>query len=398
MVSSLFDDEDENLDAEMDAAASMADEAAGGSAEADELTPRSNPDCTGHEDVEKALLADFNAGRMPHAIIFAGPPGIGKATLAYRLARFLLSQGTEGASAWLFGDAAPPESLYVAPEHPVFRRVLSGGHADLLTVEREFDEKRGRLKNDISVETVRRIHPFLRKTAAEGGWRVVIVDSAEYLNQSSQNALLKILEEPPKKTVLILTTAQPGGFLPTIRSRCRMMPLSPLGDMQMSQLLDRMAPGLSPAQKAMLTKLAEGSIGRALQFHADDGIALYQDLLKAASTLPELDMLLVHDLAEKFGKFGAERSFDTACGIMTGWCARLARLQARGEPILDVLPGDAEVFQRLAGLYPPQHFIDTWEKLSRFFAQVDSYNLDKRQAIIASFQMFQNPNHPGLAL
>jgi len=393
---SLFAGEEDVFDDETEAAGALADAAA--PVEAEEVTPRSNAECIGHEAVEKALLADFNAGRMPHALILAGPPGIGKATLAYRLARFLLSQGTEEAGAGLFGDAAPPENMYVASEHPVFRRVLSGGHADLLTVEREFDEKRGRLKSDISVETVRRIHPFLRKTAAEGGWRVVIVDSAEYLNHSSQNALLKILEEPPKKTVLILTTAQPGGFLPTIRSRCRMVPMAPLGDMQMSALLDRFAPALAPAQKAMLVKLAEGSISRALQFHDDDGIALYQDLLKAAATLPDLDMLLVHDLAEKFGKFGAERAFDTACGIMAGWCARLSRLQARGEPILDVLPGDAEVFQRLVSIYPPQHFIETWEKLTRLFAQTDSYNLDKRQAIIASFQMLQNPNHPGLAI
>jgi len=91
-------------------------------------------------------------------------------------------------------------------KHSVFHRVASSGHADLMTVEREFDEKKGRLKNDISVESVRRIHPFVRMTAAEGGWRVVIVDGAEYLNASSQNALLKVLEEPPKKTVLILTT------------------------------------------------------------------------------------------------------------------------------------------------------------------------------------------------
>lgn len=395
-MASLFADEEELTDSEIDDAGALADAAA--PPEPEDITPRGNAECIGHEKIEKALLADFSAGRMPHAIILAGPPGIGKATLAYRLARFLLAQSTEDAGSSLFGDAAPPESLYVAPEHPAFRRVLSGGHADLMTVEREFDEKRGRLKNDISVETVRRIHPFLRKTAAEGGWRVVIVDSAEYLNQSSQNALLKILEEPPKKTVLILTTAQPGGFLPTIRSRCRMVPMAPLGEMQMSALLDRFAPGIAPAQKAMLAKLAEGSIGRALQFHADDGIALYQDLLKAAATLPELDMLLVHELADKFGKFGAERAFDTVCDILTGWCARLARLQARGLPLLDVLPGDSEVFQRLADIYPPQHFIETWEKLTRLFAQTDSYNLDKRQAIIASFQMLQNPNHPGLAV
>lgn len=393
-MASLFADEeaddeafdDSDIDSMVDAAAPE-----GGA----DITPRANPECLGHETIEKMLLADFNAGRMPHAIVLSGAPGIGKATLAYRLARFLLSQSEE-AGASLFGDAAPPENLYVAPDHPVFRRVASGGHADLMTVEREFDEKRGRLKNDISVESVRRIHPFLRKTAAEGGWRVVIVDSAEHLNQSSQNALLKILEEPPKKTVLILTTAQPGGFLPTIRSRCRMIPMDGLSDEVMQELLDKFAPGLPPAQKSMLVTLAEGSLGRALQFHEDGGIALYQDLLQAASTLPELDLVLVHDLAEKFGKFGAERSFETACGILTGWCERITRLQARGLPIADVLPGDGTVFQRLTGIYPPRHFLETWEKLTKLFHQTDVYNLDKRQALITSFLMLQNPDHPGL--
>jgi DNA polymerase III subunit delta' len=393
-MASLFADEEEDIfdDPDVD---SLVDAAA--PAEAVELTPRNNPDCLGHEEIEKMLLADFTAGRMPHAIVLSGAPGIGKATLAYRLARFLLSQDVD-AGASLFGDAAPVENLYVAPENPVFRRVASGGHADLMTVEREFDEKRGRLKNDISVESVRRIHPFLRKTAAEGGWRVVIVDSAEHLNQSSQNALLKILEEPPKKTVLILTTAQPGGFLPTIRSRCRMVPMEPLPDDVLNTLLDKYAPGLAASQKSMLVTLAEGSLGRALQFHEDGGIALYQDLLQAAATLPDLDLVLVHDLAEKFGKFGAERSFETARDILTGWCERIARLQARGLPLTDVLPGDAEVFQRLAGIYPPQHFLETWEKLTRLFQQAEWYNLDKRQALIASFQMLQNPDHPGLSI
>lgn len=392
MASLFAEDENEN-DFDDDDVESMVDAASPAAAE--ELTPRTNPECLGHEEIEKMILSDFTAGRMPHAIVLSGAPGIGKATLAYRLARFLLAQG-EDTGASLFGDAAPPETLYIAPENPVFRRVASGGHADLMTVEREFDEKRGRLKNDISVESVRRIHPFLRKTAAEGGWRVVIVDSAEHLNTSSQNALLKILEEPPKKTVLILTTAQPGGFLPTIRSRCRMVPMESLTDDVMNTLLDKFAPGLAPAQKSMLVTLAEGSLGRALQFHEDGGIALYQDLLAAAATLPDLDLVLVHELADKFGKFGAERSFETACDILTGWCERITRLQARGLPLTDVLPGDGEVFERLAAIYPPQHFLDTWEKLTRLFHQADSYNLDKRQALITSFLMLQNPDHPGL--
>ncbi|MBU6476153.1 MAG: ATP-binding protein, partial [Alphaproteobacteria bacterium] len=213
---SLFDDDaEEELDSVIEEVDSAAPDAPA------DLSPRANPDFAGHEGVERGLLQDYLSGRMPHAIVLAGPSGIGKATLAFRLARFLLAQ-VDDREQGLFGEVAPdasrpefksgafapPTSLYVPPDDPVFRRVAAGGHADLVTVEREYDEKRGRLKSEISVDAVRRIHPFLRMTAAEGGWRVVVVDGADTLNASSQNALLKILEEPPKKTVLILTTSQ----------------------------------------------------------------------------------------------------------------------------------------------------------------------------------------------
>jgi DNA polymerase-3 subunit delta' len=361
----------------------------------EELTPRTNPGLAGHEETEKRLLQDYTAGRMPHALVLSGASGIGKATLAFRLARFLFSQGAEQGGG-LFGDPAPPTSLYIAPEHPVFRRVASSGHADLLTVEREFDEKKGRFKNDISVESVRRIHPFLRMTAAEGGWRVVIVDGAEYLNASSQNALLKVLEEPPEKTLLILTTNQPGSLLPTIRSRCRMLHLEPLPEKEIAALLDKMQPGLDGEEKMSLCRLAEGSIGKALQFHQDKGVALYRELLGVVSVLPELDMVKVHGLAEKLGKYGAEQGYLTATEIMTGWCERQARAAARGRALSDVLPGDAVVFRKLDGLYPPGHFLRAWEKISQLVQQTETYNLDKRQAIIGAFLALQKPDYQGL--
>lgn len=390
-MSSLFDDDESALDAvaqEIDAAEP---------AEAVEVTPRTNPDFYGHETVEKALLQDFLAGRLPHALILAGPPGIGKATLAFRLARFLLSQGEQGQGG-LFGDVAPPTSLYVAPTDPVFRRVAASGHADLVTIEREFDEKRGRLKTEISVEAVRRIHPFLQLTAAEGGWRAVIVDSAEYLNASSQNALLKILEEPPKKTVLILTTSQPGSFLPTIRSRCRMINMDPLPEKVIGTLLDKMAPGLAMEEKTTLCRLADGSIGRALQYYQDDGVELYKELLKVAETIPQLDMVELHKLAEKLGKYGAEQSYATATQIISGWCERQARATARGQVIADILPGDAAMFQKIASAFPPKHFLNAWEKISQIILQTDLYNLDKKQAIIGAFLALQKPEYQGLGV
>lgn len=340
-----------------------------------DLTPRTNPDLLGHEDTEKALLADFNAGRLPHALILAGPQGIGKATLAFRLARFLLSQKPQEDS--LFGAPEPPKSLYIKLDDPVFRRVASGGHADLLTVEREFDEKKARLKNDISVESVRKIAPFLRKTAAESGWRCVIVDGAECLNASSQNALLKILEEPPAQTVLILTTTQPGLFLPTIRSRCRMIALKALPEKTVSALLDKMAPALSGEEKTTLCALARGSIGKAMQYHADGGLALYKDLLKAASTLPELDVVAIHDLAEKIAR--SEAGFETARDVITNWCAEKASAQARGGQ-------DARA---------P---FTAWEKISQLFRHAENYNLDKKQAVISAFLTLQDPAHPGLSV
>ena len=225
--------------------------------------PRHNPDLLAHHAAEQVLLDAWNSGRLPHAWLIGGIPGIGKATLAFRFARFVLANGIEQTGG-LFGDPPPAESLYVAPTHPVFTRIASNGHADLLTIERPFDDKKGRLKTDIPVDQVRRIAPFLHLTAAEGGWRVVVVDGADRLNTSGQNAILKILEEPPARTVLLVVTENPGGLLPTIRSRCRKLLLPPLPEEVVIDLLGRHQPDLPDADRAALARLAEGSIGRAL--------------------------------------------------------------------------------------------------------------------------------------
>src|SRR6204780_337245 len=195
-----------------------------------EPDPRANPNLLGHADAERTLLEAMRSGRMHHAWLITGAEGIGKATLAFRFARRLLS-----------GQGAP-DSLYLDPSNPVFRRIAAGGHADLVTIERVINEKTKRLKRDIAVEDVRKINAFMALTPAEGGWRVAIVDGAEDLNQASANALLKILEEPPPRAVLILVCSAPGRLLPTIRSRCRRLRLSPLTDAGMTTLLGMYLP------------------------------------------------------------------------------------------------------------------------------------------------------------
>lgn len=390
-MDNLFGDDEEILDIPMEEGEVETDAPVAPSVA--DITPKSNIDLFGHEDVEAALLNDFNRGRMPHAVILAGPEGIGKATLAYRLARFLLSQKEEGAG--LFGEPEKPATLAIPTDHGVFRRVVSGGHADLRVIEREFDEKKGKMKKNISVDSVREAIPFLRKTAAEGSWRVVIVDGAEDFNANSQNGLLKILEEPPEKTCLILTTTQPGALLPTIRSRCRMVPMEPLSEDIVMKLLDRLTAGIGNDEKRILARLSEGSIGRALRFYKEEGIVLYKSLLKIVSTLPDLDLVGVHGLADTLAK--SEDAYDTACEILLGWCQRIVRANARGLPLIDAVPGDAEIFRKLVATYSAGHFIETGDRLRALFSAVQHANLDKRQAVISAFLMLQKPGYAGLA-
>ena len=174
------------------------------------LAPVDNPDLSGHDEAEATLKQAFESDRLAHAWLLSGPQGIGKATLAYRFARYVLAQGGAVAGGGLFGDALDlgdetRDSLYIGPEHPVFRRVASGGHSDLKVVVRTVNEKTGKLRSEIVVDDVRSVGNFFHHTAGEGGWRVVVVDCADEMNPSAANALLKVLEEPPPRGLLLLS-------------------------------------------------------------------------------------------------------------------------------------------------------------------------------------------------
>src|SRR4051794_26282473 len=224
--------------------------------------PRANPILLGHADAEATILDAICGGRIHHAWLITGPEGIGKATLAYRFARRLLA-------------GKPAEnSLALDPGHPVSRRVAAASHADMKTIERGINEKTKRLQAQIPVEKVREINGFMSLTPAEGGWRVVIVDGAEEMNAASANALLKILEEPPPRAILLLVCSAPGRLLPTIRSRCRRLRLVPLADEPMGRLLAQFLPQLDADERGRLSTLAEGSPGRALMLAEDEGLKI----------------------------------------------------------------------------------------------------------------------------
>ena len=313
--------------------------------------PRENPHLIGHEGAEAAILDAMQSGRLHHAWLVTGPDGVGKATLAYRFARRLLAGGTA--------------TLAMDTDDPVFRRVAAGTHADLLTIEREWDEKKKRLKKQIAAETARAIPPFLHLTPAEGGWRVVILDGAEDLNPQSANALLKVLEEPPARAVLILVCSAPGRLLPTIRSRCRHLALAPLSPAAMERALALYVPGMGQADRAALAGLADGAPGRALALADGGGLKLAGMVAEVLAAGEAMSLLRGYEMADALRD---QAAFETFMGLLARGLAESAvRAVARGGAAL-----------RLA---------ETASAVQALLAETERVNMDRRQAVIAGLAL-----------
>jgi DNA polymerase-3 subunit delta' len=331
--------------------------------------PRENPDLLGHDAAEQALRRLCEADRLPHALLLTGPRGIGKATLAYRLARFVLADSA-GAGA---------TDLAIPPESGTFRRVASGGHADLLTVERAYDPRRRRMRSEIVVDDTREIATFLRLTSAEGGWRVVIVDGADEMNRNAGNALLKILEEPPQRALLLLVAHSPGGLLPTIRSRCRRLALPALPAALVRQLLAQYRPDLPAGQAEALVALAEGSIGRALELAAAGGVELYETVIGLLRRERGVDAAALHAFSDRLARSEAESAYRAVEELVSQVLAQLAIGAAAG-------PSTApEALQRLAMRAPAARWAELRDEIGQKFARTDALNLDRKQTILSTF-------------
>lgn len=307
--------------------------------------PREAHDLYGHAKAEAAFLDAFNSGRMHHAWLLIGPKGIGKATLAWRIARFLLATPMDDGDA-LFGAPPPPDRLDISPENPVAHRIHALSEPGLCLIRRPWDHEKKRLKTRITVDEVRKMKEFFGLSAGGNGRRVVIVDSAEEMNQNAANALLKMLEEPPKNATLLLVSHQPSRLLPTIRSRCRTLTLSTLGPEDMGRAL--LQAGIEAADSTALAELAAGSAGEAVALIQQEGLTLYAEIMELFATLPRMDRIRATKLADSGGARGAEARFDLTLDLMDRMMSRLARTGATGHPPQEILPGEADLLTRLA--------------------------------------------------
>jgi DNA polymerase-3 subunit delta' len=319
--------------------------------------PRTRHALIGHAAAEAEVLTAWNAGRFPHAFLLGGPEGIGKATLAYRIARFVLANQPAGV-----------KSLEIPADHPASRQVAALSHPDLLVLRRIAAEEDKKAPTEISVGEVRKLVKFFGTTAAGGGYRVCIVDALDDLNKHGANSLLKILEEPPANSLFLLVSHSPGRLLATIRSRCQKLSLRPLSVEDVTRAVTDIANDAGDMPVDTIPEAAKasgGSVRHALSLLLGEGLAVRGMTEKLLAKLPATDGESLHKLGDSLRD---RDGFYVFAETVEDWLAAAAT-DAKTPPA------------RLA------RFAETWENVRRAGIETDAFGLDRKPFVFKVFSM-----------
>ena len=354
--------------------------------EADRFEERPHPremlHCFGHQRPQRALLDAFSSGSMHHAWIFTGAEGIGKATQAYRFARYVMAENARAAG-------AEPDDIMSDPSLATNRQIAAMSNPGIFTVRRIWNEKTKKLSTVIPVDEVRRIRGFLQHTSAQGAWRIIIVDRADDLNISAANALLKSLEEPPENCLFLLMSSDPGRLLPTIRSRCRTLEFTPLDQAALDKAVRSvMAAEGDPAAsiEPRLLALAEGRVRRYLALASGDGIKYYDALLDLISAMPKFDENKLLKISDQLSAPAAIQSFEVFYDLFFSLLARIIRAAATGEGLFE---NEREPCSRIVNDTALAHWAGLWETIAADKAEVVRLNLDRKSFVLETFYRMQ---------
>lgn len=342
--------------------------------------PRECARLLGHDGAEKQFLDSFNSGRFHHAWLVTGLKGVGKASFAYRAAKFLLTQDNDGGG--LFG---PPDSLNANEDHPALALIRAEAHPGLSVLKRRYDPKGKKIFKVIRIDEVRALSTFFGLRSSDGGWRVVIIDTVDDMNVNAANAFLKILEEPPERTIFFLLSHTPAGLLPTIRSRCRQLPLRPLSASQVREVVTLNDPDVSQSDLAIADILADGSPGKALSLLKSGGTEVFMAILALFGSYPNFDPGKLHGLADIAGKKDGEATYRILCELFPWWLSRLVRAVSIGFANMPLVEGEQAIMERLIVQHPVDFWIEIWEKSNHLIARADSINLDRKQIVLNLF-------------
>lgn len=325
------------------------------------IPPAQNSALYGHDAAQSFLATAYRSGRMHHAILIEGAEGIGKATLAYRLAHHVLANPDP--------QTAPNHIADPDPEDPLSREIASGASHHVLHLARPVDEKTGKAKSVITVDEVRKAGKFFGQTSGTGNWRIAIIDPADDLNRNAANALLKILEEPPKRSLFLVLSHTPGRLLPTIRSRCLSLRLQPLSPPDLNRALGHL--GAAPGETDSIIQLSEGSVARALLLRNYGGAEIAEAFVDIAERGSLANREPIHKLAETLSARDRDVAYQFFTELVIDRVQAMARAAGTAGDLLE-----ADRLARLAG------------ELTDHFATASAYNLDRKQTVLHVFTLF----------
>ncbi len=333
--------------------------------------PRWAPGVVGHARVLQEFRTCLAGGRVPHAWLLAGPRGVGKATFAYQAAIGIFANGMD-----------PEGHREVPPDHPARRRVTAGSHGDLLVVERGTDDT-GKARG-IAVESVRALHEFFGLTSAEAGWRIAIIDALDELSLQGQNALLKVVEEPPPRTLLFLIAHTARTVPATILSRCRRLPFAGLSVQDCATVLERALPEQTPVERAGFARLANGAPGVAVSLADADALKLFGDITTFHESGSVGNVEQAHELSEQFVRMPGSERFPTFVAAYKTWIHRLAiRLAAGGSALGDdIVDNESSVQERYGQSLGLAGVLALWNDVGRIADAAMHAHLDRKQAVL----------------
>jgi DNA polymerase-3 subunit delta' len=317
--------------------------------------PAENPHLFGHEEATSMLAMAYRAGKLPHALLFAAPLGVGKATLAFHLAYHLLKNPKH--------EDAPTGLESPDPQSALFRQIAIGAHPSVLHLTRPANEKTKGFKTVVTVDEIRRVNRFLSMTSHDGGYRVVIVDPADDMNVNAANALLKNLEEPPSRTIFVLIAHSPGSLLPTIRSRCQTVRLHPLEQRDLMAALSGfdIKPAADRDSQRALADRSGGSVRMAILLTQYGGLEIAEATDKVVHA-SSLDVAGAHRVAEAVSGRDRAIQFDIFNRHVLDLFASAASAAA--------LEGDTRRADRCSRI---------WQDTRVAIEETETYNLDRKQ-------------------
>lgn len=346
------------------------------------LSPRENPIFFGHEDIVADMFSAYNNSNMPGGWLISGPTGIGKATLAYRFAKFILYHGGKKLGG-LFEDNTSAD-LSIPQNSPSFSKVSNGTHPDLLVLEAGIKDSKS-ISGDILVEDARKIGSFLHLTSSETPYRIVIIDSIDNMNVNAANSILKLLEEPPANAMFILISHAPGRLLPTIRSRCRQIRMHKPDRDTALKIFREISPDASEDIALSLIELASGSPGGAYDLYVNKGVEIYDNIISILAYLPKLDIIAIQKLGESISGKTNKHSWHIFRVLLNKIVMDIARQTALNEYCYRTLGKENNAKFKLSVAIGAEKLVERWQDINNILENSEKLHLERKAMLVRIF-------------